>query len=202
MTKHDSRGGFLLDRSSSVLVVIDVQERYVPHLHEGPRVVEAVRRLIEGAKLVGVPILATEQYPQGLGHTAPAVRQALPADVTPTQKLTMSCLGEPKFVDQLLATGRRQVVVCGIEGHACVNQTANQLLERDFAVHLVIDAISSRYVSDYQIAVDRLLRAGATPTTVESVLLEWVRSAEAPEFQPIRALIRDPLPGTDQKPGT
>jgi nicotinamidase-related amidase len=184
----------MLDRGDSVLVVIDVQERYLPHLYEGARVVEATRRMIAGAKLVGVPILVTEQYPKGVGHTAPAVREVLPEGFRPIEKLSMSCLGAPEFAERLARTGRRQVAVVGIEAQACVNQTVHQLLQQGFTVHLVVDAISSRFRRDYELAVDRLVRAGAIATTVEAALLEWVRTAEAPEFQSIRALIRDPLP--------
>ena len=184
----------LLDRGDSVLLVIDVQERYLPHLFEGPRVLEATRRLIEGAKAVAVPILVTEQYPRGIGPTATQVRDALPEGVRPIEKMSMSCLGAPEFAARLRELGRRQVVVAGIEAQACVNQTVHQLLAAGFAVHLVVDAVSARFRRDYEIAVDRLVRAGAVGTTVEAVLLEWVRSAEAPEFQTIRGLIRDPLP--------
>ena len=184
----------LLDRGDSVLVVIDVQERYLPHLHEGARVVEAARRMIEGAKIVGVPILVTEQYPKGIGPTASVVRDALPPGTRPIEKMTMSCLGAPEFAERLAATGRRQVVVVGIEAQACVNQTVHQLLHQGYDVHLVVDAVSARFPRDYEVAVDRLVRAGAIATTVEASLLEWVRTAEAPEFQPVRALIRDPLP--------
>lgn len=185
----------LLDRDDSVLVIIDVQERYIPHLFEGARVVEAARRLVEGAKLVGVPILVTEQYPEGLGHTTPAVRDALPARTRPIAKRTMSCASEPAFVDALRASERTQVVIAGIEAQACVNQTVHELLAAEYETHVVVDALSSRFRRDYEVAVERQVRAGAVPTTVESVLLEWVRTADAPEFQKIRALIREPLPG-------
>jgi len=185
----------LLDRDESVLVIIDVQEKYLPHLFEGARVVEATRRLIEGAKLVGVPILVTEQYPEGLGPTAPVVRAALPERVKPISKRTMSCASEPKFVEALRASERTQVVIAGIEAQACVNQTVHELIAADYETHLVVDAVSARFRRDYELAVERQIRAGAVPTTVEAVLLEWVRTADAPEFQRIRALIRDPLPG-------
>lgn len=188
----------LLDRDESVLVVIDVQERYIPHLYEGARVVEATRRLIEGAKLVGVPILLTEQYPEGLGPTTETVRDALPSRLKPIAKRTMSCASEPAFVQALGATGRTQIVVAGIEAQACVNQTVHELIAADYETHLVIDAVSARFKRDYDVAVERLIRAGAVPTTVEAVLLEWVRTADAPEFQDIRQLIRDPLPGADR----
>lgn len=191
---EDEMSSGLLDRDESVLVIIDVQERYIPHLHEGARVVEAARRLIEGAKLVGVPILVTEQYPEGLGHTTPVLRDILPADTTPISKRTMSCVAEPAFVDALRETGRTQVVIAGIEAQACVNQTVHELIAAQLETHIVVDALSSRFRRDYEVAVERQIGAGAVPTTVEAVLLEWVRTADAPEFQKIRQLIRDPLP--------
>ncbi len=185
----------LLSRDVSLLLVIDVQERYIPHLFEGARVVEATRRLIEGAKLVGVPILHTEQYPQGLGPTTQPLRDALPPGQAAFSKLAMSCMAEPGFADALRAKGREQVVVAGIEAHACVNQTAHELLAAGYETHVVIDAISARFERDYRIAIERLVHVGAVPTTVEAVLLEWVRTARVPEFQQVRALIREPLPG-------
>ncbi len=185
----------MLDRRESLLVVIDVQERYLPHLFEGERVVEGTRRLIEAAKIVGVPLLLTEQYPRGIGPTAPALRAALPEGAEPIQKMTLSCLGTSDFASRLRSSGRRQVLVAGIEAHACVNQTVHDLLAAGYETYIAVDALSSRFRRDYEIAVERLVLAGAIACTVESALLEWVRTAESPEFQPVRALIRDPLPG-------
>jgi nicotinamidase-related amidase len=193
-SSNDRRPSGLLEREQSLLLVIDVQERYLPHLAERARLVEAVRRLIAGAKLVDVPILLTEQYPQGLGHTADVLRAELGDGVTPIEKRSMSCLGEPAFRRALDASGRRQVVVAGIEAHACVNQTVHELLAHGVEVHVAIDAIDARFARDREVALARVERAGAIATTVESVLLEWVRTADSPEFQPIRGLIRDPLP--------
>ncbi|HYC21357.1 MAG TPA: hydrolase [Candidatus Bathyarchaeia archaeon] len=189
-----ARGG-LIDRRHSLLVLIDVQERYIPHLFEGARVVEAIRRLVEGAKLTAVPVLVTEQYPKGLGHITSSLRDCLPAGQKVIEKSSLSCLGAPEFVQALGHSTRRQLIVTGIEAHACVNQTVHDLLERGVEVYLPVDAISSRYPRDYEIALRRLDHAGAVLTTTEAVLLEWVRTAEAPEFQAIRNLIRDPLPG-------
>ena len=188
----------LLDPAASLLVVIDVQERYLPHLFEGARVVEACRRLIAGATRVGVPLLLTEQYPKGLGHTAAALRTALPPGSVAIEKSSLSCLGCAAFAERLRASGRRQVVVAGIEAHACVSQTAHELLAAGYEVHLPIDALSARFRRDYDVACRRLERDGAIPTTVEAVLLEWVRTAESPHFQAMRELIRDPLPGSDE----
>ncbi len=189
-----SRELTLLDRTRSVLVVIDVQERYLPHLHQGARLVEAVRRLARGAGLAEVPVAITEQYPQGLGPTSAAVREALPPASAFFSKLSMSCLGAQEFRDWLDASGRDQVVLCGIEAHACVAQTAIELLASGHRVHLVRDAVTSRFPFDGEVAAARLVLAGVVPMTVEGVLLEWARTAESPLFQPIRALIREPLP--------
>ncbi len=192
-----ARGGGdgLLARGSSALLVIDLQERYLPHLAAGERVVEATRRMVEGARRLGVPVLLTEQYPEGLGPTAAAVRAALPEGVRPLRKMSMSCLGEPAFAAALAATGRSQIAVTGIEAQACVSQTVHQLLARGLSVHLVVDAVTSRFARDAEVAIGRMVRAGAVATTVEAALLEWVRTAEDPAFREIQALIRDPLPG-------
>lgn len=187
----------LLDRSTSVLVVIDVQKRYLPHLFEGARVVEGARRLIEGAKAVAVPVLVSEQYPRGLGPTAPELLAALPAGAAVVEKSSLSCLGCAEFAERLRGTRRRQVLIAGIEAQACVNQTVHDLLAAGFEVHLAIDAVSSRFRRDYEVAIGRLAGAGAIPTTVEAALLEWVRTADSPEFQVMRSLIRDPLPEGD-----
>ncbi len=184
----------LLAIERSALVVIDVQQRYLPHLHRPTRLVEAVRRLCRGAGIAGVPVVVTEQYPQGLGPTTDAVREALPAGTLFCTKLSMSCLGSPEFRAWLDSSGRDQIVLAGIEGHACVAQTALELLAAGRQVRLVLDAITTRYPFDGEVAVQRLCEAGAVPATVEAVLLEWARTAESPLFQPLRALIRDPLP--------
>lgn len=185
----------LLDRNRSVVVVIDVQEKYLPHLHEADRVVEGCRRLVDGAKLVGVPLLPTEQYPKGLGPTAGALKETFPSGCVPIEKSTLSCLGCADFARALEASGRKQVVVAGIEAHACVSQTVHDLLAAGYEVHLVVDAVSARFPRDYRVALRRLEAAGAVPTTVEAVLLEWVRSADSPDFQGVRRIIRDALPG-------
>ena len=179
-----------LDRAQSVVVVIDVQEAYRGRTVEHERTVRGVRRLIEAAKVVGVPLLATEQYPKGLGHLVPEVAEGLPAGSTVIEKLSMSCCGAPAFVDALRALQRTQVVVCGIEAHACVNQTVHDLLEAGYRVHLPYDAISARFEHDYRTAWDKMLGSGAVPSTVEMVCLEWVRTAAAPEFKAIQKLLK------------
>ena len=180
----------MLDRSDSVLVIIDVQEGYRDKTVEHERMVQSVRRLVEAAKIMGVPMLATEQYPKGLGHVQPEVADGFPAGQEVIEKLSLSCWRQPRFAERLTALQRGQLVVCGIEAHACVNHTVHDLLERGYQVHLPHDAISARFERDYRIGWDKMIGSGAVPATVEMVCLEWVRTAEAPEFKAIHRLIK------------
>ena len=180
----------VLDRDHSVLVVIDVQEAYRGITVEHERMTRGVRRLIEAAKLVGAPILATEQYPKGLGHFMPEVAESFPDGLEVIEKRSLSCCGAPRFVERLAVLSRRQVVVCGIEAHACVNQTTHDLLDRGYQVHLPFDALSSRFEPDYRMGWEKMIGSGAVPSTVEMVCLEWVRSADSPEFRAMQKLIK------------
>jgi nicotinamidase-related amidase len=180
----------VLERDASVLLIIDVQEGYRGHTIEHDRMVRSVRKLLEAAKLVGVPVLVTEQYPTGLGHTQSEISEGFPADLRVIEKMSLSCCGQPAFLERLRALGRRQVVVCGIEAHACVNQTTHDLLERGHAVHVPYDAISARFEADLRIGWEKIIGSGAVPSTVEMACLEWVRTAEAPEFKAIHRLIK------------
>lgn len=180
----------VLERDDSVLLVIDVQEGYRGHTVEHDRMVRAVRRLLEAAAIMGVPVVATEQYPKGLGHTQAEVAAGFPPDLQVIEKLSMSCCGQPAFVDRLRTLSRSQMVVCGIEAQACVNQTVHDLLDRGYRVHVPYDAISSRSEYDRRVGWEKMIGSGAVPSTVEMVCLEWVRTAAAPEFKAIHRLIR------------
>jgi nicotinamidase-related amidase len=180
----------LLDRDASVLVVIDVQEGYRDKTVDHGRMVTGVRRLLDAARIVGVPVLATEQYPKGIGRTQREVADGFPPDLDVIEKLSLSCWRQPTFAARLSALHRWQIVVCGIEAHACVNQTVHDLLERGYQVHLPYDALSARFPHDYRVGWEKMIGSGAVPTTVEMVCLEWVRTAEAPEFKAIHQLIK------------
>ena len=187
MTAPRSR---MLSRADSVLVVIDVQEAYRNLTVDHERMVGNVRRLIEAAKVVSVPILITEQYPKGLRHTQPEVAECLPTGQEIIEKMSLSCWRQPQFATRLTALRRSQVVVGGIEAHACINQTVHDLLEQGYQVHLPADAISARFERDYRIGWEKMIGSGAVPSTVEMVCLEWVRTAESPEFKAIHRLIK------------
>ena len=179
----------VVDPGQAFLLVVDLQESYRPALHEWERTIERVCVLIRGAKVLGLPVLYTEQYPKGLGHTTPEVLDAL-SDAARFEKQSLSALGAPGLAEYVLGLGRRTAIVCGIETHACINQTVHALLGWGFTVHLARDALSSRRPLEHEEGYAKLLRSGAIGGSVESVLLECVRSADHPAFKAVHALIK------------
>lgn len=187
---QDAIDKFTLDREKAALVVIDVQQRLVPSMD--PAVYDGVRRSIDcavrGAELLGVPVVATEQYPKGLGPTVPELAAACTGQVI--EKLSFGCCGEPAFLDYMRGLGRSQVMVTGMEAHVCVYQTVLGLLESGYRVHLLRDAICSRGKIDYLAALENAASAGAVVSTTEMALFQLLRSAAAPEFKAVSALIK------------
>ncbi len=181
----------LLDRERAVLVLIDVQEGYRQALHGWERVVLASRLLVDGAAILGVPLVVTEQYPRGLGHTASELAGRFPRDVAVVEKMSMSCCGAAAFAERLAAGDRRQVLVAGIETHACINQTVHDLLALGYQVHVARDATSSRRPGDAAAAWEKMRAAGMLPTSSEQALLELVRTAESPEFKALQRLMKE-----------
>ncbi|MGD9763052.1 MAG: isochorismatase family protein [Candidatus Binatia bacterium] len=180
----------MLERADSALVVIDVQEAYRGRTVDHERMVRGVLTLIRAAALLEVPVVTTEQYPKGLGHLQAEVLDSLPAGTPVIEKMSMSCAGQPEFSAALQRLGRRQVVVCGIEAHACVNQTVHDLLALGYQVHVPYDAISARFEHDYRVGWEKMVGSGVVPTTVEMACLEWIRTAESPHFKALHRLIK------------
>ncbi len=177
-----------LHPSSSLLCVIDVQERLLPVVPGADRVVARCRRLAEAARILGVRAVLTEQYPRGLGPTPVSLAHLLPPAVA---KMAFSSAGCAP-VEAALADGMSSVVLAGLETHVCISQTALDLLAAGKHVFLAVDAVSARHAIDHETAVRRLEAAGVIPTTSEAILFEWCRTAEHPQFQAIRQLILDP----------
>jgi nicotinamidase-related amidase len=177
-----------LDRTHTALLVVDLQERLLPHMHNAADLTIQAGKLIDGAKILGLPILVTEQYRKGLGATVPEVAARL-GDTPRFEKLKFSACIDP--VRQALASRPiRNVILCGIEAHVCVLQTALDLMDTGFLVALAIDAIGSRRRTDQDAAVARMTQAGVLPTTVESALLEMLREAGTPEFKAMLDVIK------------
>ena len=185
----------LLDRAQTALVLVDFQEGYRPVLHAWERVAMACGLLLRGARILGVPLIVTEQYPRGVGHTASEVAALFPPTLTIVEKMTMSCCGAASFVSRLAETERTQVLVAGIETHACVNQTVHDLVAAGYQVHVARDATSSRRPADVGSAWEKMRAAGMLPTSTEQALLELVQDAEAGEFKTLQRLLKEaPLP--------
>ncbi|MES2790074.1 MAG: hydrolase [Planctomycetota bacterium] len=178
----------LLSRDSSLLVVIDVQEKLAPLICETERLLVNCSKLVQSAKLFNVPSFATEQYPQGLGPTVPSLAEHLPVRPSKLRFSSAEVLNWPPAAER--TDDRFQVVLCGIEAHVCVLQTAFDLLAAGYQVFLAADAVGSRRQLDWKIALDRLAAAGATIVTTESVLFEWCETAEASEFKQFVAIVK------------
>jgi nicotinamidase-related amidase len=174
--------------TDTALLVIDVQEKLVPLIHGAEAMVRNVAFLIDGAHLLGLPVQATEQYPKGLGSTVAALRDRLP---NRPEKVSFSCCAIPSVIETLRREARPKVVLAGIETHVCVQQTALDLLAQDFRVYVAADAVGSRFPLDHDLALRRLERAGATITTSETAVFEWVGGADHPQFKAISKLVQD-----------
>jgi len=179
----------ILDRQRSGLLVVDVQERLWTVMRERQRLAERIAVAGRGCRLLGVPVFLTEQYPQGLGPTIAPVRSALD-DIVPLVKMTFSCCGLAELPALLRKKGVGQVILAGIEAHVCVLQTALDLIDDGFQVHLLADAVSSRYSIDEETALRRLSREGVVLSTVETALFELLTTAQDPEFKEISKLIK------------
>jgi nicotinamidase-related amidase len=178
-----------LERSQTALVVVDVQEAFRPVVIEFDRVSHNVAVLIEGARILGVPVIATEQYPKGLGRTVPEVARQLDG-IDPIEKLCFSAAGAEEFSKRLEASGRDQILLCGIESHVCVNQTAEDLLAGDHEVHVVQDAVSSRSDENRRLGLHKMEHAGAVITSVETALFELLGAAGTADFKEIQKLVK------------
>jgi nicotinamidase-related amidase len=178
-----------LRHAQAGLVIIDIQERLLPAIFEKERVTQNALRLINGATLLGVPIVATEQYRKGLGPTIPEIAAAIPG-FAPLEKLTFSACGATGFTETLAAKGLNDIILCGIECHVCVCQTCLDLLDQDYRPMVVADAVSSRTPENYKLGLDRMRDSGAVIVSTEMVLFELLERADAASFKQILSLVK------------
>ena len=181
---------FFLDRNKAVLVVIDIQEKLCRAMD--PEFLGALTAntaiLLESARELGLPVIATEQYVRGLGETLEVLKSQLPDAAL--EKMTFSCCGDLKFVEALKATGRTQVIITGMESHVCVLQTVLELLDAGFVVHVVRDAVMSRHEKNWITGLDVMGAAGAVITSTEAVLFQLLKVAGTDEFKKLSKLVR------------
>lgn len=179
-----------LSRESAALAVIDMQEAFRPVMPDFAEVAARIATAVEGARLLEIPVIVTEQYPKGLKHTAEEIIARLPAELKAIEKTCFSSCGSDDFVSRLISRNKKQVLVCGIEAHICVLQTSLDLLERGFEVFLLVDCITSRKAENKQVALARLTQAGAILSTLEMSLFEMMGGADSPQFKAIQNLIK------------
>lgn len=182
----------LCRREDSALLIVDVQTRLAAAMPAAQRaaVLRSSGILIDAAKALGIPMLHTEQYPRGLGPTEPELGARLAGAATRLEKTVFSCCGAQGFDAAACADGRTQWILCGMEAHVCVLQTALELYARGLEVFVVEDGVCSRAESSRANALARLRQAGVTVSNTESVLFEWLRDAADPQFKALSALIR------------
>jgi nicotinamidase-related amidase len=175
---------------SACVLVVDVQERLLSAMPPETlaRVLKYSKAMIQGGRELGMPVLCTEQYPKGLGATHPELRELLPSP--PLAKMHFSCGADPACAAALEKTGRRQVIIVGMETHVCVFQTARDLVERGYDVHVCADAVVSRTEEHRTRGLDLCREAGATVTLAETALFDLLHVAGTPEFKKVSALVK------------
>ncbi len=172
----------LLDTQHSALTVIDVQAKLLPGVHENQKLVENCVWLTRLAHLMDIPVIGSEQYPEGLGHTEESLRNLIGTDKI-FGKTHFACIDDPGFNSAFCALDRKQVVICGMESQACVMQSALRLLKEGYEVFVVADAISARNPFDTNIALRRMERDGVKLITKEAVGFEWLRRSDVDQFK-------------------
>jgi nicotinamidase-related amidase len=179
-----------LELVRSALAIIDMQEAFRASISQFTTLAERIALMVQGARLLGLPILVTEQYPKGLGHTAPEIAAVLPESVQIIEKTSFSSCGAQPFKSGLETASAKHVLVCGIEAHICVNQTVHDLLAEGFTVHLLTDCVSSRKLADRKAATRKMQMSGAILSSVEMALFELMRDAQHEQFRAIQRLIK------------
>ena len=179
----------LLDPDRTALLVVDVQERFRPAMAGFDAMLQGCLRLVRTFRALELPIVITEQYPRGLGHTVPELRESLDARSVP-EKTAFSALGCEAAAGALSASGVRSVVVCGIETHVCVLQSVYDLLAEEYVVHVAVDAVDSREALSRGTALERIARDGTILTTSETVAFELLVDASHARFKEVQAIFK------------
>lgn len=179
-----------LSRQHAALVVIDMQEAFRSVIQDFPEVASRISKAVQGAQLLEVPVIVTEQYPKGLKHTAEEILPHLSTNSNTIEKICFSSCGVDDFQQLFISRNIKQAIVCGIEAHICVAQTVLDLLSQGIEVHLLVDCITSRKRDSKEVALARLTQAGAVLSNLEMSLFEMLRTADSPHFKAIQSLIK------------
>ena len=179
----------LLDEKNSLLIIIDIQEKLL-NAAKDKDCAEKAAKLAKAASILSIPVIISEQYPKGLGNTVPEIYDNLPKNTFFQEKASFSLLKEEGFTDRLKSYGRKHIILCGIETHICVYQTATDLINAGYEVTIVKDACSSRNKYECDCGIEKMKTAGAQISCLEIVLFEWLKGAKHPKFKEVQALIK------------
>lgn len=180
----------ILDQNKSILLIIDVQERFRDHISQFEKLTKNISILARGCEILDVPIIVTEQYPKGLGETVSEIKQSLPENFQFYEKDCFSSFGIPELAKNLEDSNRTQMILCGIETHVCVSQTAHDLLHAGYDVHIVSDAVSSRTQENKEVGLQKIVTAGGVPTSVEASLFEMLVQSGTEKFKQVQKLLK------------
>lgn len=180
----------LLDKNRTALLVVDVQEAFRKVIPDFDAIAAAVATAVRGFRILERPVFVTEQYPKGLGPTVDEIKAVLNENARIYEKTAFSSCGAAAFVADLEALGVNQVVICGLETHVCVNQTAHDLLDRGFQVHILTDCVCSRIPSNKEVGLGKMSASGVLPSSLEMAFFELMRDAKHEKFKEIQGLIK------------
>jgi nicotinamidase-related amidase len=180
----------VLDKDQTVLLIVDLQEAFRSPIPDFELIVEKTSIAVRGFSILDIPIIVTEQYPKGLGRTAEEILLSLPDNQEIIEKTTFSSCGANSFSDKLKFLNAKQIVLAGIEAHICVNQTAHDLLDQGYKVHLLQDCVSSRTTHDKHTGIEKMRTSGVIPSNVEMALFEFMGDSKHEKFKEIQALIK------------
>ena len=180
----------ILDPTATALVIVDIQEGFRNAIPDFALIASRASTVTRAFQLLALPVIVTEQYPKGLGKTAEEIHLVLPDDYEVIEKTTFSSCGSEAFVTKLTALGIRQIVLCGLETHVCVNQTAHDLLDRGFQVQLLIDCVCSRFEHDKVAGISKMQASGVVNSSIEMALFELMNGAGHEKFKEVQALVK------------
>ena len=179
----------MITSTDTALVLVDVQAKLTPAMYAKEVLLENLKRLVQGVRILKVPILWTEQNPAGLGPTLPEIANLLP-DRKPVSKFSFSCCGSEQFRNELNALNRKNMLIAGIEAHVCVYQTAADLIDLQYEVQVIADAVASRTFENKMIGLEKSKSVGAFLTSTETVLFELLKDAKSEKFKEISKIVK------------
>lgn len=184
------RHSHILRRENTLLVVVDMQEPFLRGIHERERLTQNVQLLVQAAAILGVPVLPTLQYAERMGSVVPEIASLLPDVIESLDKLSFSCVGSESFQSTLKALGRFQILLCGVETHICVSQTALDLTALGYQIHVAADAVSARSLEKHKLGMERMRDSAVLPCAAEAAVYELLEAGGTPEFKAILSLVK------------